>query len=191
MAVSASGESLVNYYSEWKYFEGRTEASIPNTAWKETNFDDSGWKTGPSGFSVGFGSYNAPTKLEGMPGGYSSVFLRKRFNVEDIDWIKSLILRVDYDDGFVAYLNGTELVRRGLEGKTNQPVPFNSFATLHPRGNPELIDLTQFTPLLKQGENVLAIQAHNHQLNDNWFAYYVELLANVVRGPFIQATTST
>ncbi|MEE2615350.1 MAG: metallophosphoesterase [Verrucomicrobiota bacterium] len=181
----------MNYYSEWKYFEGRTEASIPNTAWKETNFDDSGWKTGPSGFSVGFGSYNAPTKLEGMPGGYSSVFLRKRFNVEDIDWIKSLILRVDYDDGFVAYLNGTELVRRGLEGETNQPVPFNSLATLHPRGNPELIDLTQFTPLLKQGENVLAIQAHNHQLNDNWFAYYVELLANVVRGPFIQATTST
>ena len=191
IAASASGESLVDYYSEWKYFEGRTAASIPNTAWKEPNFDDSEWKTGPSGFSVGFGSYNAPTKLEGMSGGYSSVFLRKRFNIEDIDWIKSLILRVDYDDGFVAYLNGTELVRRGLKGEPNQPVPFNSLATQHPRGNPELIDLTQLKPLLKSGENLLAIQAHNHQLNDNWFAYYVELLANVVRGPFIQSTTST
>lgn len=191
IAVSTSGESLVNYYSEWKYFEGRTEASIPNTAWKEIDFDDSGWKTGPSGFSVGFGGYNAPTKLEGMPGGYTSVFLRKRFNLEETNWIKSLILRADYDDGFVAYLNGTELTRRGLEGEINQPVPFNALATPHPRGNPELIDLTQFKSLLKQGENLLAIQAHNHQLNDNWFAYYVELLANVVRGPFIQATTST
>ena len=191
IAAPASGESLVNYYSEWKYFEGRTAASIPNTVWKELDFDDSDWKTGPSGFSVGFGSYNAPTKLEGMPGGYSSVFLRKRFNIKDIDWIKSLILRVDYDDGFVAYLNGTELVRRGLKGEPNQPVPFNSLATQHPRGNPELIDLTPFKPILKPGENLLAIQAHNHQLNDNWFAYYVELLANVVRGPFIQSTTST
>ena len=191
LLASTNGESLVNYYSEWKYFEGRTEPSIPQTAWKQLNFDDSDWKSGPSGFSVGFGSYNAPTKLQGMPGEYSSVYLRKVFDIDDIDWIKSLILRVDYDDGFVAYINGKEVVRRGLEGETNKHVPFNSLAALHQRGNPELIDITQFKPLLKNGENLLAIQAHNHQLNDNWFAYYVELLANVVRGPFIQSTTTT
>lgn len=191
LAASASGESLVNYYSDWKYFEGRTEPSIPTTAWRELNFDDSGWKKGPSGFSVGFGGYNAPTVLQEMAGRYSSVFLRKKFNIEDSNWIKSLILRVDYDDGFVAYLNGIEIARRGLEGKLNQPVPFDSLATVHPRGNPELIDLTHFKALLKPGENLLAVQAHNHQLNDNWFAYYAELLANIVRGPFIQATTTT
>ena len=84
LLASTNGESLVNYYSEWKYFEGRTEPSIPQTAWKQLNFDDSDWKSGPSGFSVGFGSYNAPTKLQGMPGEYSSVYLRKVFDIDDI-----------------------------------------------------------------------------------------------------------
>ena len=109
LSVSTNGESLVKYYSEWKYFEGKTEPSIPHTAWKKLNFDDSDWKLGPSGFSVGFGSYNAPTELQGMPGEYSSIFLRKVFDLDDIDWIKSLILRVDYDDGFVTYINGNEV----------------------------------------------------------------------------------
>ena len=141
LAMTARGESLVPYFSDWKYFEGRSEASIPTTAWRELDFDDTDWKSAPSGFSIGYGGYDAPTRLWGMPGGFPSVFLRKRFTVEHTEQIKALVLRVDYDDGFVAYLNGTEIARRGLPGEADQPVPFNAPAAVHPRGNPELIDL--------------------------------------------------
>ena len=191
LAMTARGESLVPYFSDWKYFEGRSEASIPTTAWRELDFDDTDWKSAPSGFSIGYGGYDAPTRLWGMPGGFPSVFLRKRFTVEDTEQIKALVLRVDYDDGFVAYLNGTEIARRGLAGEADQPVPFNAPAAVHPRGNPELIDLEPYRLLLEQGENILAIQAHNSHLNDSWFAFYVELLGNIVRGPSIQSTSST
>ena len=191
LAVSARGDSLVSYYSDWKYFEGRSEASVPTTAWRELDFDDTDWKTAPSGFSIGFGGYDAPTRLWGMPGGFQSVFLRKRFTVDDLESIKSLVMRVDYDDGFVAYLNGTEITRRGLAGEADQPVPFNAPAASHPRGNPELIDLAPYKLLLEKGENILAIQAHNSHINDSWFAFYVELLGNITRGPFLQGTSAT
>ena len=191
LAMTARGESLVPYFSDWKYFEGRTEASIPTTAWRELDFDDSDWKTAPSGFSIGFGGYDAPTQLWGMPGGFPSIFLRKQFSVDDVEQIKSLVLRVDYDDGFVAYLNGTEIARRGIAGEADEPVPFNAPAARHPRGNPELIDLAPYKLLLEPGENILAVQAHNSHINDSWFAFYVELLGNIVRGPFLQGTSAT
>ncbi len=42
-----------------------------------------------------------------------------------------------------------------------------------------------------QGENILAIQAHDDSVNSYGFALHVELLANIVRGPVIESTTST
>ena len=191
LAVSAQGESLIANYSVWKYLEGRTEASDPPTAWRMLDFDDEHWKEGRSGFSIGYGRYDAPTTLWDMPGKYHSLFLRKKFTLQDTEWIKSLVMRVDYRDGFVAYLNGTEIARRSLAGEPDQPVPFNALAAVHYRGNPELIDLDPYRLLLQEGENILAIQAHDDAINAYGFAFHVELLANIVRGPIIESTTTT
>ncbi|MDP6914308.1 MAG: metallophosphoesterase family protein, partial [Verrucomicrobiota bacterium] len=191
LAISGRGESLVSDYSNWKYLEGKTEASAPTAAWRELAFEDAHWKEGRSGFSIGYGRYDAPTTLWEMPGKYHSLFLRKKFTLQDEQWIKSLVIRVDYRDGFVAYLNGTEIARRGLAGELGQPVPFNALASAHYRGNPELIDLEPYKQLLVKGENILAVQAHDDSVNSNGFAFHVELLANIVRGPVIESTTTT
>ena len=191
LAISTKGESLVGDYSTWKYLEGTKEASNPSNAWRMLDFDDAHWKEGRSGFSIGYGRYDAPTTLWEMPGKYHSLFLRKKFTLQDTEWIKSLVMRVDYRDGFVAYLNGTEIARRGLVGEPGQAVPFNTLATLHYRGNPELIDLESYKMLLERGENILAIQAHDDAINAYGFAFHVELLANIVRGPVIESTTTT
>ncbi len=191
LTVSAMGESLVSNYSTWKYLEGKKEPSDPPNAWQELNFEDTQWKEGRSGFSIGYGRYDAPTTLWGMPGNYHSLFLRKKFTLRDVQWIKSLVMRVDYRDGFVAYLNGSEIARRGLAGEANQPVPFQALATVHYRGNPELLDLEPYKQLLVKGENILAVQAHDDSISSHGFAFHVELLANIVRGPIIESTTST
>ena len=114
LAVSARGESLIADYSNWKYLEGKAEASDPPTAWRELAFDDAHWREGHSGFSIGYGRYDAPTQLWGMPRVYPSLFLRKKFTLKDTDWIRSLVMRVDYDDGFVAYINGEEVADFGV-----------------------------------------------------------------------------
>ena len=45
---------------------------------------------------------------------YVSVFIRKEFILTDIQDIEELVLSIDYDDGFVAYINGHEIARNNL-----------------------------------------------------------------------------
>jgi hypothetical protein len=42
------------------------------------------------------------------------------------------LLSIDYDDGFIAYLNGKEIARNGLIG---YPPPFDDFAAIDHEAN--------------------------------------------------------
>ena len=176
--------ALVRVGENWRYLKGTNEASTPVTAWRQTGFDDSVWLTGQSGF--GYSSFGAATILTDLPLNYLSVFFRKKFTILRPETVKWLILRVDYDDGFVAYLNGVEIVRRGFPGPAGSSVPYNAAAAFHSAGAAEEIDVTPFTNLLVAGDNVLAIQTHNSSLTSFSFTLVPELLANFQRGPFIQ-----
>ena len=91
----------------------------------------------------------------------SSAYVRYPFSVEQIDSIQTLTLDIRYDDGFVAYLNGTEVARR------NAPADpaFDSIATenqpLRSANLYEEINISSSVGLLMEGQNVLAIQSLN------------------------------
>ena len=105
----------------WTYFKGTVEPTTPIGAlsWAQVGFDDSLWLSGPSGF--GYGDISAPnTLLPDMDSdgpsplngtGYNSVYFRREFSITNPAAVDSLILTVDYDDAFVAYINGVEVVR--------------------------------------------------------------------------------
>jgi hypothetical protein len=188
LSARAQESALVRAGETWRYIKGTQEPSSPPDAWKTPAFDDAGWSSGISGFSYGYGGeYDEPTRLSDFGAGYFSVYLRKAFAVADPAQVQWLTLRVDYNDGFVAYLNGAEVARRNLAGTPGSTVPFNAPATAtHARGLTEEIDLTAFAPLLKTGTNILAIQAHGTSETDGTFTLLPELLGNFTRGPFIQ-----
>src|SRR5436305_14135932 len=129
IGFAADEVSLVRVGEIWNYRFGTNAPSAPITAWRSAGFDDSTWSQGPSGFSTFFSvDYKEATFWQGAEN-YHSVFLRRRFTVADTAAIKWLVLRLNYDDGFVAYLNGQEIARRGL---TNDPVAFDDYAAAHP-----------------------------------------------------------
>src|SRR6266508_3967098 len=99
------------------------------------------------------------------------------------------MLRLDYDDGFVAYLNGAEVARRGFD--SNATVNFDTVAHVNGQMLGEEIDLSSFTNLLVAGDNVLAIELHNSSLQDTSMILVPELLANFQRGPFVQDASAT
>ncbi len=187
----ADDTSLVRVGDSWSYFCGSNAPSSPITAWRQAGFDDSAWARGPSGFSTSFVADFREATLWPEANGYHSVFLRRTFSVSDPSSVKWLVLRLDYDDGFVAYLNGQEIVRRGL---TNDPVGFNDFAAPHPGGAAEEFDVSASLNLLQRGANLLAIEVHaavtNEPGNINSMRLVPELLANFQRGPFLQNATS-
>ncbi|NCD34805.1 MAG: hypothetical protein EOL87_15485 [Spartobacteria bacterium] len=136
----------------------------PDSSWKTTGFDDSGWISGQTG--VGYdkaSTYAINLNLEsGMfdestrpPSFHNSAYIRVAFDVDDAAAVSQLALRMKYDDGFVAYINGNEVA------SANAPdsLSYQSSATAE-HGGTSYVDYTLLNAgsYLQTGENVLAIQ---------------------------------
>src|SRR5687767_4430508 len=105
---------LIGLGEEWRYQKGVAAPSVPEGEWRSLDFDDAAWLTGRSGFSSGWLSPEA-TPLLDLPFAYKSVYFRKTFELGEVALIKWLILRVDFEDSLIVYLNGQEIARRGFE----------------------------------------------------------------------------
>lgn len=150
--------TVISKADDWKYLVPVAE---PATNWRFNDFNDASWQTGKSGF--GFGDDDDNTKI---PTNSKCVFLRKKFTVDDPSAIHQLVLHLDYDDGFVAYLNGREIARDQMVGKGDFP-GFDALASgqhealIYQAKTPEKFTIPNPAEVLKSGENVLAIQVHN------------------------------
>jgi len=151
--------SLIEPGDIWRFFRGWTAPSEPPDAWRQLDFpEESSWEEGPSGF--GARDDDDATELDDMQYNYVSVYIRKEFAIEDASLVTNVRLTVDYDDGFVAYLNGEEIVRRGI-GEPGTPVFYDTFASSHEAGTPESFELGSLSGLLRNSRNLLAIEVHN------------------------------
>jgi len=150
----------------WRYFKG---TSFPGPAWNTSGFDDSTWLAGPTG--IGYGDGDDQTVLTDMSGNYITAYMRKEFTIDDPSAVTGLGFRVDYDDGFVAFINGTEVARRGVAAGQNE----NTTAADHEAGLPEPINLSEFVNALQTGSNVFAIEVHNGTLTSSDLSMIPEL----------------
>ncbi|HIJ51708.1 MAG TPA: hypothetical protein HPP66_00960, partial [Planctomycetes bacterium] len=142
------------------------------------------------------GSWIATVVEEDMLRVNSSLWIRIEFELEEGQsaTFDMLTLRMKYEDGFVAYINGQEVARRN----TPALVDWNSTSDSNrPEENAsvfETINLTVFLGTLQSGMNVLAIHALNDDKNNGDFLILPELVAarNVmVPEYFITATPGT
>lgn len=108
-----------------------------------------------------------------------SVYVRIPFNVSDPGALDILLLRMKYKDGFVAWLNGTEVARRNAPA--GAAVAFNAAAVAaRPSGTAfeaEEVEISRYAALLQPGMNVLAIQGLNVSAADADFLLSPELIA--------------
>ena len=150
--------------------------------------------TSPTGTTSSFGAEFATDVGEQMSGQSTDLFLRVPFELDDPNSLDSLTLRMNYDDGFVAYLNGTEVARRNAPDQAI--VPGNSVA---PEDRPRLqstlteaIDISSAIQLLNQGTNLLAIHGLNESIDSDEFLLHAELAeVEVSSGELLYFTTPT
>jgi hypothetical protein len=139
----------------WKYFKGY---STPAN-WNGLGFADSSWLSGPTG--IGYGDGDDATVLSDMANNYITVYMRYAFHVDLPSSVTGLQFTVDYDDGFVAFINGQEVVRRGVNaGQTKDTTAADHEASVG-GGSAEVIDLSAYIGYLAEGANVFAIEVHN------------------------------
>jgi len=151
---------LIRVGDTWRYLKGTSAAPAQ---WKALDFSDSTWLKGPSG--IGYSSDIVyPTDLRDMSNNYKTVYMRHQFEIPDIDSVMSLKLKIRYDDGFVAYLNGREAARSPSMGPAGTATSFDQGTlSLHDElEDPEEVYSIDVKPgWLSEDENVLAIEFHN------------------------------
>ncbi len=135
-------------------------------AWWLKDFDDSVWETGslPIGYSLGTIETNVRDDLLDVS---PSLYVRQKFEIDDdlLGGFESLDLSIQYDDGFILWLNGVELSRRNM-GASKGHIYHDQIAH---RGSDmgvsgESITLLSAAALLVEGENTIAIQLNNRSL---------------------------
>ncbi|MEW6237304.1 MAG: lamin tail domain-containing protein [Candidatus Omnitrophota bacterium] len=153
---------LVPDLSTWKYFKGRSEPSTPASAWRELNFDDSGWEEGTA--PIGYGEEIIATVLSDMRYNYSTIYLRKKFTIKDAAAVKNLVLKVLFDDGFNVWING---VHAAKDHVASEEMPFDSFG--QHREDLNYIDYPISDPsrYLISGENAISVQVVNEYLGSS------------------------
>lgn len=139
-------------------------SSEPSASWKAAGFDDSGWSSGQTGVGYDTGStYGSLIGLDlessmvvnSRPPTYrSSAYIRVGFTVADAAAFDQLTLRMKYDDGFVAYINGTEVASANAPAS---PVYSSSATAEHGGTAYEDFSLLNAGNYLVTGQNVLAI----------------------------------
>lgn len=154
--VSSTGKSpipkgynaLIGVAAKWRYLAGKDAPA----GWQKPGFDDAGWKTGKAGF--GYGDGDDRTKLN-MRGKYSRIYIRREFEAKRV---ADLILNVNFDDAFIAYLNGKEIARVGVRKGSGLNA---SGIKSHEAKGFESFPIANFKKLLRPGKNVLALEGHN------------------------------
>jgi len=160
-----------------------------DNAWKGgAAFTDSGWgdatvisgKTGGVGYDRNttykpFITYDVESKMRNL---YTGCYFRIPFKVDagDPGDFDSMTLKVRYDDGFVAYLNGAELERSHVSGEAD----WDSTAAENSDGAAvvfESFDVTDHIGDLRAGDNILAVHGVNKSTGSSDFLVSVELVA--------------
>jgi hypothetical protein len=185
----------------WKY----TATNLNGVNWSGTNYTDSAWSGPGAGllwvdtrgamYNLNVQPKSTPMAVDpnnnGFP--YITYYFRTRFVLTNIIQGSSLVFSGYIDDGAVFYLNGSEIYRLRVPAS---PVA-TTLATGFPCGG-DATCLDSFTiPMgsltnLAVGENVLAVEVHNYNLQspDITFGLSLDRIEPIVRTARIDVSYS-
>jgi len=158
---------LVGFGTPMSYLDNTTDPGIPGVSWTASAFPDGLWPQGYYGVGYETAAPGANALLTTIvPAGTFSVFTRAHFDINDIAGVKRLYLGVDYDDGFVAWINGVEVARSST--MPGGGPAWDANAASHESSNgavPNFGTLIEISasaiPAMHDGDNVLAIGVWN------------------------------
>jgi hypothetical protein len=176
--------------------------------WRTTTFDDASWFSGT--FAVGFMNYNSTSNpnlqadlgidlkaLTPIGGTGRNSYTRAHFTVPNPATITRLTLKMNYDDGFYAWINSS-YVANSPGAPAEGALTYNSPAgQSHGPGTFESVDISSKINTLHAGDNVLALQTLNTNTTSSDLFVWPQLVASIdnggsgVTGYFSSATPGT
>ena len=174
LALGARGQVVVNEVSaasserllQW------TAGGVPRLgsgiAWNENAFGETGWLSGV--LPAGWGSAVNTNLQAAMQNKTPSLYLRKSFTVTPAQAASAnpVVLQVEYDDGFVAYINGVEVARYNCGAPGHFMYASQTAYNVTTASGLSEITLGNANALLLTGTNVLSIEARNYDMASNF-----------------------
>ena len=139
--------------TEWQY---TFDLPIRGKEWTRPGFAADGWRTGPAAF--GYGPVAFRTDVREMRRKHTVLYARRDFQIEQADRVTEMGLQIDFSDAFIAYLNGQEVARSGVSRSSGRNA--QNVKVREQKGSQYFV-LPDPQKHLKDGVNVLAIEAHN------------------------------
>lgn len=150
------------------------------TGWNsDVNFDDSSWINGNGAFGYERGNGNLDFEIDvenAMFNKQLGCLARIKFNINNPDSIRRLLLYLSYDDGAIIYLNGKEVV--SVNAPAN-PLYNSSALTSTEASSLAAFNITEHLDQLKSGTNLIAIHAMNGTLRSSDFYISTKLVADI------------
>lgn len=161
------------FNAQYLYLKGSDAATLPGN-WMTSVYNAAGWNIANAPFRYGDGT--GGTELTDMQNNYPTLYLRSTFVAQNVGELETITINVDYDDGFIIWINGEEATRRfAPENPT-----YNSFSTdLHESGLVETIKIKVEDIPLKEGDNLIAVQGFNYNLESSDFYFDMQIAAKI------------
>jgi hypothetical protein len=121
--------------------------------WWQVGFDDSEWKIGTA--PLGFGNNGEATTTTET----KTIYFRRTVELSDVASLSRVSAILQYDNGGIVYVNGTEL------GRVNMPtdeIAYDTGASNSNDGNLVFTFKTDQLSLLKNGTNLIAAEVHQN-----------------------------
>jgi len=170
LSVALTAQVSFSYHSSYSYLKGSEAQSLASN-WMLPAFSYSSWAVGPAPFHYGDGT--GGTELTDMIENYTTLYLRSSFECSGTELIDKLTLTIDYDDGFIVWINGVP----ALSVNAPSSPAWNSLAPdNHESGTGT--DFVVFTDGLNltEGTNYLAIQCFNVSSTSTDFYFDMAML---------------
>ena len=171
----ANQKTIFDNGSSWSYYD---QGSLDGQSWYATDYSANNWSSGkaPLGFklsgvvtSISFGN-DSRNK-------YPTSYFRKTFTLQEKPANNAnFTLNYAVDDGFVFYVNGTEV------GRFNMPsgnITFNTYSSTYADDIPFTGNINIPAHLLRKGNNVLAVEVHNCSANSSDLYWDAQLMGTI------------
>lgn len=188
LTIFCSGKDRSDYFNHWevpiypqlnfRYFPGVFQ---PPANWADITFNDAGWILAPG--PIGYGDGDDVTTIAPT----TSLYQRCSFTCADTGNIVMAAFLVDFDDAFVAYLNGKEIARYNV-GAPNVPSAYNDYAFSDHEAKQYqnggwsglfFVPSQMLDTILVPGVNTLAVETHNAATGMDDLTMYPALLLGV------------
>jgi len=171
----------------WKYYD--LGSMPPGGDWTSITFDDTSWLQGEAELGYGDGDEKTIVSYGGNANDkFITTYFRKNFQIEggDIPDIGQLMGGINFDDGVVVYLNGTEVYRANMPAGI---ITYSTQASQQPSVENVFQSITINKNLLQAGVNVLAVEVHQANATSSDVSFDFELYTTLIRDSVVYTST--